>query len=483
MPGLKKRKGQTPPRYGVTWTRAAAIGAVAAIAAYAMADAGEPRLGVALVTCLVVGAVHRSVARHVAPHTRFLPLMRLVVPIAAPLWAFAILGFLSLVGLLPLSLAQASVPCVLSGLCAIVVVRGEPRRPRRRVAVVGSAATTIDLRAELAARSDSSVVVVGHIGIDPPAAAMPLPEGTEAPIGRLGELAQTVVNRRLDLLLVSPTVPRMSFFNEMEATCSHLEVRVLELSAFYEHTFGHVPLRAINAAWFQWVMHPRYSPRTPTAKRIVDLVIATLVALLVAPVVGILALVVKLGGGPAFYRQTRIGEGGEPFQILKLRSMSVVPADAPARWSDANDERVTTVGRFLRRSHFDELPQLLNVLKGEMSIVGPRPEQPSFVEALEESVPFYSRRHVVRPGITGWAQVGCGYAGSHEGTLWKLSHDLYYLKHRSLTFDLLIVGETLRMIFTGSQFPTELDLLPFVHHLDDPTSAAMPIPAAMRQLD
>ncbi len=463
----KRSKG-----YGLSWPRAMAIGAVAGFAANAMAPSGEPHFGLALLVCLVVASVHRSVAWHVAPHARFLPLMRLVVPIAAPLWAFALLGFLSLVGLLPLSLGQVSISCLLSGLVAILFVRvpGEPRRPRRRLAVVGSAATTADLRAELTARGDSSVTVVGHISIDSAPEQEDSEQPSEGPIGRLGELSKTVVSRRLDLLLVSPTVPRMSFFNEMEATCSHLEVRVLELSSFYEHTFGHVPLRAINAAWFQWVMHPRYSPRTPTPKRVVDLAFASLVALVVAPVIGALALIIKFGGGPAFYRQVRIGEGGEPFQILKLRSMRVTPPDAPARWSAADDERVTTVGRFMRRTHLDELPQLLNVLRGEMSIVGPRPEQPSFVEALEESVPFYSRRHVVRPGITGWAQVGCGYAGSHEGTLWKLSHDLYYLKHRSVTFDLLILGETLRTVFSASQFPTEFDLAPFVHHIEDPSS-------------
>jgi exopolysaccharide biosynthesis polyprenyl glycosylphosphotransferase len=473
------RSRQRSHRYGLPWPRAAAIGAVAGVAAYVMAGPGGPRLGLGLMVCLVVAVVHRSVATHVAPHARFLPLMRLVVPIAAPLWAFAILGFLSLGDLSPLSLFQVAVACLLSGLCAILFVRvpGEPRR-RRRVGVVGSAGTTSDLQAELEARGDSSVTVVGHIAIAP---AKELPDAKapgEGPIGRLGELAQTVVGRRLDLLLVSPTVPRMSFFNEMEETCSHLDVRVLELSAFYEHTFGHVPLRAINSAWFQWVMHPRYSPRAPASKRAVDLAIASLVALVAAPAVALLALIVRLGGGPAFYRQTRIGEGGEPFQIVKLRSMRVSAPDSPARWSAADDERVTRVGRLMRRTHLDELPQLLNVLKGEMSIVGPRPEQPSFVEALEESVPFYSRRHVVRPGITGWAQVGCGYAGSHEGTLWKLSHDLYYLKHRSLTFDLLILGETVRTVFSSSQFPGEHDLVPFVHHIEEPQARTGHVAAA-----
>ena len=455
-----------------------AIGAVTGTAAYLLADGLARRFGLALAVALVFVWVHRSVARHVAPHARFLPLMRLVVPIAGPLWAFAILGFLSLVGLLPLSLGEVALLCLLGALCALLVVRvpGESRRPPRRVAVVGSAATTTDLRAELLAQANSSVTVVGHIGLDR-SETLGDPNRGGAPIGVLGELAETVVGNRLDLLLLSPTVPRMSFFNEMEATCSHLEVRVQELSSFYEHTFGHVPLRAINPAWFQWVMHPRYSPRTPTSKRAVDLVIASLAAVFAAPVIAVLALLLKLGGGPAFYRQERIGEGGRPFEIVKLRSMRVSPPGLPARWSAADDERVTRLGRFMRRTHCDELPQIVNVLKGEMSIVGPRPEQPSFVETLEESVPFYSRRHVVRPGITGWAQVGCGYAGSHEGTLWKLSHDLYYLRHRSLTFDLLILGETVRMVFTRSHFPHELDLMPFVHHIED--SQPGPTPPAM----
>ena len=461
------------------------IGAVTGVAAYLLADGAEARFGLALAVALIFVWVHRSVARHVAPHARFLPLMRLVVPIAAPAWAFAILAFLHVVGLLSLSLAHVAILCVLGGLCAILVVRvpGEPRRPTRRVAVVGSAATTADLRAELEALGHGSVTVVGYVGLDRGDAAAGSPGEEEAPIGVLGELAQTVVGHRLDLLLISSRVPRMSFFTEMEATCSHLEVRVLELSSFYEHTFGHVPLRAINAAWFQWVMHPRYSPRTPTSKRAVDLVIASLAAVLAAPIVAVLALLVKLGGGPAFYRQTRIGEGGEPFQIVKLRSMHVAGPRQPARWSEAGDERVTRLGRFMRRTHCDELPQIVNVLKGEMSIVGPRPEQPGFVEDLEESVPFYSRRHVVRPGITGWAQVGCGYAGSHVGSLWKLSHDLYYLKHRSLTFDLLILGETVRMVFTRSHFPHELDLLPFVHHIEDRRPASVPQTVAPGQAD
>jgi lipopolysaccharide/colanic/teichoic acid biosynthesis glycosyltransferase len=232
-----------------------------------------------------------------------------------------------------------------------------------------------------------------------------------------------------------------------------------------------VPLRAINAAWFQWVMHPRYSPRTPTSKRVLDLAIVSALAPVVLPLIGLLALLVKLDGGPVFYRQVRIGESGRTFRMLKLRSMRVDDG-APARWTAADDDRITAVGRVLRRAHLDELPQLINVLKGDMSIVGPRPEQPSFVQSLESSVQFYSRRHVVRPGITGWAQVRVGYAGSDEGTFWKLSHDLYYLKHRSVTFDLLILGETLRMLFTDTHVPLESPLPGFVRSTELETPPA-----------
>jgi lipopolysaccharide/colanic/teichoic acid biosynthesis glycosyltransferase len=128
--------------------------------------------------------------------------------------------------------------------------------------------------------------------------------------------------------------------------------------------------------------------------------------------------------------------------VRKLRTMRV-GADATAQWAEPEDPRITRVGAFLRRTHLDELPQLVNVLRGEMSLVGPRPEQPEFVERLERALPFYQRRHLMRPGITGWAQIRCGYAGSDIGSAWKLCHDLYYAKHRSVGLDLLILGETL----------------------------------------
>jgi lipopolysaccharide/colanic/teichoic acid biosynthesis glycosyltransferase len=216
---------------------------------------------------------------------------------------------------------------------------------------------------------------------------------------------------------------------------------MMEASALYEDVLGHVPIGQINSAWFQCIMHPRYSPTSPVSKRVLDLAVAiplSVVALLLLP---IFALLIKLpDGGPVLYRQRRVGEQGREFDILKLRTMRV---DAHGLAGQVpKEELITPIGRFLRRTHIDELPQLVNVLKGEMTLVGPRPEQPQLVEELSKVVPYYERRSLVKPGVTGWAQVRCGYAGSHVGTAWKICHDLYYVKRRSLLFDILIMVQT-----------------------------------------
>lgn len=464
-------------RHNLTLKRTAITATVVALMTFTFVHGRAEAIGTAAVVGIVVAWTQRSVSRNVAVHLRFLPLMRAAAPMVAPLTAFAILGSLVLLGILPLALAQVALLAALGAVSTLILLTapGAPNRPLVRIGVVGSAGTAEDLRTELQAQGNRSYFVAGHIRWSEQLETAQNGHGRQ-PLGVIGDLANTVAKERLDLLLVAPTVRRLSFFEEVEATCSNADVRILELAAFYERVFGHIALRAINAAWFQWVMHPRYSPHTPPAKRALDLCLASAVALVAAPLLAVLTVLIKLEGGPVLYRQTRIGEGGRSFQILKLRTMRVADPATPASWSSADDERITVTGRFLRRTHLDELPQIVNVLRGNMSIVGPRPEQPGFVEALEESIPFYSRRHIVRPGITGWAQVRCGYAGSHEGTLWKLSHDLYYLKHRSISFDLLILGETLRTLVADSQFPADLYLPPFVHPPGDYSSQAPFVP-------
>ena len=160
------------------------------------------------------------------------------------------------------------------------------------------------------------------------------------------------------------------------------------------------------------------------------------------------AAAIRIGSrGPALYRQKRVGKDGNVFTLLKLRSMAVI--DGEARWAHAQAHRVTWLGRHLRRFRFDEVPQFWNVLRGDLALVGPRPEQVPIVERLRDELPFYDARHAVRPGITGWAQVNGGYGGSVDGTLLKLQRDLYYVKHASLRLDALIVWLTLKAVLAG----------------------------------
>jgi exopolysaccharide biosynthesis polyprenyl glycosylphosphotransferase len=316
----------------------------------------------------------------------------------------------------------------------------------RRIALVGPDATAQAMARELGDNGVTRFELVGRITADPAEAPGLMPT-----LGGLDTIAHAVVAHRVDLLVLSPEIPRLPVFEQLAASCLDLPVRLVDLNSFCERVFGHVPVRSINGAWFQYLMHPRFRHRRSAVKRVLDFTIAGVAAIVFLPVLVVAAVLVRLDGGPALFAQTRIGDGGRPFRIFKLRTMVV--ADGPSRWTGADDDRVTRVGRLLRRTHLDEVPQVFNVLRGDMSIVGPRPEQPMYVESLEATVPYYSRRHLIKPGITGWAQVRCGYAGSVEGSAWKLCHDLYYVKHRSLGLDLVILGETVRTLFADRQYP------------------------------
>jgi exopolysaccharide biosynthesis polyprenyl glycosylphosphotransferase len=183
-------------------------------------------------------------------------------------------------------------------------------------------------------------------------------------------------------------------------------------------------------------------------KRTLDVCLAVIGLVLTLPVMGLVAIAVRLSSpGPALYHQERVGQDGRVFVIHKFRSMQAdAEKESGAVWAQSADRRVTAVGRFLRRTRLDELPQLWNVLCGHMSVVGPRPERPEFVAGLKEQIPYYGQRHVVRPGLTGWAQVRYTYGASVEDALMKLQYDLYYIKNRSLAFDLFIIAKTVKTV-------------------------------------
>jgi exopolysaccharide biosynthesis polyprenyl glycosylphosphotransferase len=404
----------------------------------ALAQGHRPQT-VGLALAAIAAGVLR--ARRLAPHAALLPFMRRIHPAVGPALGLAALALAELLTGVP-----AAGPVALGaalGASTLVCAWSCPLRaavPRtRRAAYIGAAPGAARLAEALAAGGSRRYALVGRIacGADAPVASA----GPRV-LGALDDLASVVVEHDVDVLIMGAEAPRLAVFGRVAESCLDLPVRLAELSVLFEEIFGHVPMAEINAAWFQCVAEPGIRSPTGPLKRAIDVAGASVLLVVSAPVLLALALVIRRDGGPALFRQVRIGEGGRPFCLHKLRTMKV-GADVAAQWAAPDDPRITRVGGFLRRTHLDELPQLVNVLRGEMSLVGPRPEQPELVNRLERMLRFYQRRHLTRPGITGWAQVRCGYAGSDMGSAWKLCHDLYYLKHRSVGMDLLILGETL----------------------------------------
>lgn len=228
-------------------------------------------------------------------------------------------------------------------------------------------------------------------------------------------------------------------------------VTVTDLARFFERVHGHVPLEMSRASWFIYGKGYRQGWLRGVVKRIFDLVLVAMLMLPALPVMVLAALAIAAESrGPVIYRQERVGRRGKKFTLLKFRSMARdAEKDGKPTWASVDDARVTRIGRFLRRTRIDELPQLINVMRGEMSLVGPRPERSEFVTMLSEQIPFYSVRHSVKPGITGWAQVRYSYVATVEDTAKKLEYDIYYVKNHSLFLDTLILLETVRVVLLG----------------------------------
>lgn len=224
-------------------------------------------------------------------------------------------------------------------------------------------------------------------------------------------------------------------------------VPVFDFSSFLERETGRVDLRWTQSDWLLYSEGFRFGWLDAAIKRLLDIVISAGMLLVALPVLAIVAAGIKFEDfGPVFYRQERVSRGGRTFHILKFRTMRVDAEKSGAQWASENDPRITRVGHFLRRSRIDEVPQLINVLRGEMSLVGPRPERPCFVEKLNANIRLYHLRHSVKAGVTGWAQINYPYGASIEDTERKLEYDLYYLKHFSVLRDISIMLQTFRVL-------------------------------------
>ena len=220
------------------------------------------------------------------------------------------------------------------------------------------------------------------------------------------------------------------------------------LASVYEELTGKIAIENLRPSWLIFSSGFRKSQLASAVKRLLDIVASLIGLVLASPVMLVVAATVKLtSAGPALYQQRRVGQHGRVFAVYKFRSMCQdAEAGTGAVWARTNDTRVTSTGRFIRRTRLDELPQLWNVLVGDMSLVGPRPERPEFVKQLTEQIPFYGQRHVIRPGLTGWAQVRYTYGSSVEDAMEKLQYDLFYIKNLSLPLDLFIVLSTIKTV-------------------------------------
>ena len=314
---------------------------------------------------------------------------------------------------------------------------------RRRVMVLGAGDRAQRLR-ELADKPESGFAVVSFVAMSEDNRVV-----EEAiPRSAIHDLGRFVENLGVSEVVLALQERRNSLPLKDLLRIKTKGVHVNDFSSFMERETGRVDLETVNPSWL--IFSDGFSSGrmlSSAVKRVFDIVASLVLLLLTFPIIALFAVLVKLDSkGPAFFRQQRVGLYGEPFELIKLRSMRTDAEKDGVKWAEENDPRITRLGRFIRKVRIDELPQTWSVLLGHMSFVGPRPEVPKFVEDLEEEIPFYSERHMVKPGITGWAQINYPYGASTEDARRKLEYDLYYAKNYTPFLDLVILLQTVRVI-------------------------------------
>lgn len=342
-------------------------------------------------------------------------------------------------GVLAMTLATGVVAVASLHLLAEYLFRVEAFK--RRVLVLGAGKCASLITERLRRASDrTSFVLVGFVPV--PGQSMSVPETLRIRSDcSLAELTQLL---QIDEVVVAPDERRGKLPMEDMLVCAQRGVMVSDLSTFFEREAGMITLSIVDPSWLVFSGGFDHSKVRRLTKRAFDLVSASLVLAVMWPVMLLVAAGIWLeSGAPILYRQTRVGESGLPFELVKFRSMRPdAEGDGVARWANLNDDRTTRVGRFIRSTRLDELPQLFNVLRGEMSFVGPRPERPEFVEMLAREIRYYSIRHCMKPGLTGWAQLRYPYGASVLDAEEKLKFDLFYVKNHGLVFDLMILLQT-----------------------------------------
>jgi sugar transferase (PEP-CTERM system associated) len=315
-----------------------------------------------------------------------------------------------------------------------------------RILIVGSGEMAIDVARETLDRPDAGFRIVGFVDDDPALLGKSLIN--PCVVGMTSQLPALVQSENIDRIVVAMGDRRGQFPTEQLLRLSLSgNVSIEECASFYERLTGRVSLDMVRPSWLIFSGRGRQAPLNLIARSVMHRLTALVGAILSLPIAILTAVLIKLDSrGPVLYKQERVGQNGRPFTLMKFRSMRTdAEKDGPV-WASTTDDRTTRVGRIIRKIRVDEIPQFWNILRGDMNFVGPRPERPHFVAQLAREIPFYEQRHLIAPGLTGWAQIKYPYAASIEDARQKLEYDLFYIKNQGLALDAAILFETIKTI-------------------------------------
>ncbi len=337
-------------------------------------------------------------------------------------------------------------------ICWRLVIHWVMSHPRlgERILIVGTDNLAIEVAREAMLRRDLGYKIVGFVAEDPKLIGQSLINPRV--LGVVGDLNRIVEEEKIDRVVIA-----------LQDRRGHLPVDQLlklrlqggaaieEGTSLYEKLTGKISVEMLRPSWIIFSGGGKRTPFWKTARRVFNVLLALIASLLSLPIAIVTAIAIKIDSpGPVFYTQERVGKNGRIFRIIKFRSMRQdAEKDGTPQWAAERDPRVTGIGNFIRKSRIDEIPQFINILRGDMGFVGPRAERPFFVDHLNRQILFYSQRHIVEPGLTGWAQVNYGYGSSVEDAIQKLQYDLYYIKNVSLLFDIWIIFKSIKIVLFG----------------------------------
>ena len=318
-----------------------------------------------------------------------------------------------------------------------------------KILIVGSGSLAVEVAREMLERPDAGYRIAGFVGTDPELLGKSLINPRV--IGLTSELEEVVRRESIDRIIVAMGERRGQLpTNELLQLSLAGTVNIEEGASFYERVTGRVSLNMIRPSWLIFSSRGRQARISGITRNLVHRLVALVGALLSLPIAIVTAVLIKIDSrGPILYKQERVGKNGGIFTVMKFRSMRTDAEKAGPVWASQNDDRTTRIGRFIRKTRIDEIPQFWNILRGDMDFVGPRPERQHFVSQLAEEIPYYEQRHLIAPGLTGWAQIKYPYGASIEDARQKLQYDLYYIKNQSLMLDAIILFETVKIILFG----------------------------------